>query len=234
MQSSSIDQISLPVGPKIVRAWFESAINPLLIGLESEAALLRNSTCTWRAHSREMLAIIPVRSHIPYGIGANLDQFLSFHENVAALCKAHDLSVAELAEACGRMYDSLLANLSFKNAIETACQSDRVNFPPGQTRAIFTETPELNKVVGWIAEYVVNSSGPLGSQYVAASIWNAFREEFLAYREKLPIRAIWTDVERIRRELLETVDQLLSSLRNTRNSLSLQFDVPPAPLEGRE
>jgi hypothetical protein len=222
------------VGPNIVKAWFESAINPLLIGLENEAALLRSGTYTWRAHSRQMLAILPVRSHVPYGTWANLDQFLSFYHEIAEMCRAHDLAVAELAKACGQVYDSLIANHDFKNLVRTACQSDRVDFPPGQTRAIFVQTHDLSNIEGWIAEYVVNSSGPLGNQYVVAPLWNAFREEFLAYRQQQPTCAIWDDVERIRQDLLEIVDQLVSSLQNTRNSLSIQFDVPPASLEERE
>jgi hypothetical protein len=119
MRSPSLDYASTPVGPNIVKAWFESAINPLLIGLENEAALLRSGTYTWRAHSRQMLAILPVRSHVPYGTWANLDQFLSFYHEIAEMCRAHDLAVAELAKACGQVYDSLIANHDFKNVVRT-------------------------------------------------------------------------------------------------------------------
>ena len=99
MNGSGIDQINPPVGPNIVRAWFDSAINPLLLGLQNECAILRKHTFTWREHSGQMLVIRSVRGHVPLG-WANFEQFLFFYGDITEFCKNHDVFVMELAVAC--------------------------------------------------------------------------------------------------------------------------------------
>ena len=219
MPTSSIDQITPPVGPNIVRAWFESAINPLLLGLENEETVLRQHTFTWREHNGRMLAIRSVHGHVPYGRWGNLEQFLSFYGNIAELCNAHDICVTELAQACQRMFEALLSNGEFREFVRGV---------------LADQTQQSQHIVRLLAQHIVNGSGRPGSSYAIAAVWDPFREEFLAFRLKEPIRGLWEETDGKGQQLLELVDELISALKDARNSLSLKFDVPPEPLDERE
>jgi hypothetical protein len=231
MQQSDIDHVSPPVGPNIVKAWFESALNPLLRGLENEAAVLRKNTFTWRERTGEMAAILPIYSHLRADKWGNLDQFLLFYGEIKRLCDQHDVLVTELAHACQRMFDTLLSNQEFTRLVTEVYESDRLALPPGQTTRMFQEAHKVSVIIRWIAEYIVNSSGPLGDHHWTAPLWNPFREEFLMLAKHGALQNAWLDVERVARELLSIVEQLLSLLRQVRHELSIKFDVPPEPLE---
>ncbi len=211
-----------PFGPNIVRAWFETAINPLLSGLESEAALLRNGNFSWRWHTGRMLAIMPVRSRLfSYGRAANFDQFLRFHEESASVCEKHDRQVKELAESSQDLFDSLLTDQDFRALVSDSVQ------------ALLEDEPSP-MMTEWIAEHVVNGSGELGAHYVIAPLWNKFRDQLLAVRLAPRHNFLSEKQEEIGRNLLQTVTDLMSCLTDARQSLSLKFDIPPEPLETRD
>jgi hypothetical protein len=156
---------------------------------------------------------------VPYGRWANFEQFLSFYGDIAELCSAHDVWVTELAQACQRMFEALLSNCEFREFVRGA--------PTDQTHP-------LDHIMRLLAQHVVNGSGLLGSQYAIAAIWNPLREEVLRFRLREPVRGLWEEADRKGREMLGIVDELISALKEARNSLSLKFDVPPEPLEERD
>jgi len=234
MATSSIDQITPPVGPNIVRAWFDTAINPLLLGLENEHSVLTKHTFTWREHNGQMITIRSVWGHVPYTKWANFEQFLSFYGDIAGLCKAHDIRVVELAQACQRVFEALFSSTEFRDFVAEACESPLLKLNPGQTKEMFAKVCESDQDIRWLVQNVVNGTELVGRGNEMAPIWDPFREAFLSFRRKEPIRGLWEEADRQGQQLLEIVEELISALKDARNSLSLKFDVPPEPLDERE
>lgn len=78
------------VKPPLVRAWFDTVLNPLIGGLRMEAALLVQGDLTWRAHARRFASLVPVRSHVTAEAWDNLDQFVSIYPETAGRMEDHD------------------------------------------------------------------------------------------------------------------------------------------------
>jgi hypothetical protein len=69
-------------GPRIVRAWFDTVINPILRALERENSRLIRSNWSWQYRLRVLEEIRPVRVYISHGMQDNLEQFLNFTPEV--------------------------------------------------------------------------------------------------------------------------------------------------------
>ncbi len=229
MSVHTSELVALPVGPRIVRAWLKTVINPLIAALQNESRLLSNRNFTWRAGSGAMLLIAPVRHHLEYTKWANCDQFISFFPDVAELCETHDRQAPELSSACKRLYELLIGSSEFVKAVVDAMDSDRLVLEPGQTREMFTKAHAPAAIVTMIAEYVVNGTGPLGGEYWTAPLWNSFREQFISFPTRGATFAAWEVVEHEAEDLLSTIAGLIPCLLQVRDSLSLTFDIPPNP-----
>src|SRR5713101_8242128 len=57
-----------PYGPNIVRAWFDTVIQPALRGLETEQSFLERKNWTFRFHPLSLEFIGPLREHLPGGL----------------------------------------------------------------------------------------------------------------------------------------------------------------------
>ena len=194
--------------------------------LETERHLLSLRRFTWRAHSGEMFGIIPVRFHLEYGKVANFDQLLSFFPELDMRCRKHDELVGDLAKACKRLYYSLMNDPAFRNEVACAFESDLPEFPG--TKEGFARMYNQGEAAELIAEGVVNGAGLLRNRWVEA-LWDPFQERFLAFRTRGPAGEAWKDVEHKAEELLASVELLIACLGETRNALSLRYDVPPNP-----
>jgi hypothetical protein len=99
------DQLSVP--QPLVRAWFNTVLNPLLQALQTEVRLLAEGNFTWRFEQRTLASFASVEAYIAQMAWPNLKQFLSLFPEYRDLIEAHDRGVQMLLEACREMESAL-------------------------------------------------------------------------------------------------------------------------------
>src|SRR5205823_14370234 len=95
---------SAKFGPNIVRAWFDTVINPLLRALEIEKKYLEKKDWTWRSHLERLEAVRPVETIIGYEAMSNLKLIFEFYPDVEKMTQEHDEKSEKLLAACKELY----------------------------------------------------------------------------------------------------------------------------------
>jgi len=212
------------VGPNIVRAWFDTVINPLLDGLQTERDLLAAEAWTWRYRPPRLASLVPVREHLVREAWDNLDQFLAFQPGCREPVPRHDKHVEKLLHECRSFHRALIGNRAMQRLYQSAV-ADLSPAPSSGLASVFgMDSPEEHLDV--LAEYIVNGIGKLPGYYGTAPLWNRQRDEFLRLRETEDLRPLWKTVRARGRRLAEAVEELDGALRRTRDNLSLRYDVP--------
>lgn len=218
------------VGPHIVRAWFDTVINPLLRGLDSERALLTKEKWTWRFEQGALLSFVPVRSFIAFEALDNLEQFLQMAQdaNLCRLVDRHDQQVHLLTAACSRFHDALRDSEPLREIYQRIAVQNAVPLRPGQTfDSLFGAYPP-SRHLDVLAEDIVNGSGQQPAYFATAPLWNHYRDELLRLRETPEICPHWEEAQRCGQALNGTVEKLIDSLKSIRQELSLEYDLPLA------
>jgi hypothetical protein len=211
-------------GRNIVRAWFDTVLNPLLSGLAEERRELLAENWTWRFRPPRLLSFMPVRSYLMAEAWDNPDQFLSFHPEFRRFIDRHDQRVDSLFQACQSFHRALTESEVLQEAYHrtTTELSQRTG---GSVSDFFGAEPPENHL-GVLAEYIVNRAVKLPHYYATAPLWNEHSEEFLRMRESAGVRPHWEATRRAGAELRRAVDDLSGHLKATRDDLSLEYDVP--------
>jgi hypothetical protein len=192
--------------PQIVRAWFDTVLNPLIRGLQSAVQLVHHGDFTWRSHASCMASVAAARSYIMTEHMDNLDQFLSFYPGLVPGMDLHDERVAALGKQVAAYYSDLVELPQLHELLR------RVNAPDGMAE--------------YVAEYVVNGLTLLPSYYGAASFWNAHQAEFIGLKDSPTLRHQWESLQRAKADFEQSATKLLASIKSVRGELSLEHDVP--------
>ena len=94
------------IGPRIVRAWFDTVINPLLNGLEKEQQLLAQHNWTWEFSPPSLETIHRVHAYVDRN---NLEHFTQHYPEVARAIEEHDQQQLLLLQHCQQL-QSLIVN----------------------------------------------------------------------------------------------------------------------------
>jgi len=200
------------VKPPLVRAWFDTVLNPLIGGLRGEADLLARGDLTWRAHARRFASLVPVRSHVTVEAADNLDQFISIYPETASRMEDHDRKLQVLLERASEYHAVLIRNTTFREMSQRL--ADAV---PSLDQ---TEAAEI------AAEYVFNCITSLPNYYSTSQFWNAHSYEFLKFREHADVRRVYEPTNAAALDLIAAVAQLSTTLTSLRGELSLEYGVP--------
>ena len=214
------------VGPGIVRAWFDTVINPLLSWLKGEQELLAAKNWTWRFKPAGLEAIRPLSVYVD--ARPNWEQFEQLHPAVAGVAEIHDRKVEALARECARLHRALVANAEYLDIFGRITSAESLRELGQDRQDVFGAYPESD----WpdlIAEYVVNSTRELPSYYTTARLWNRHREQLLALLGRPPLRGHRDAVMKMGEELRRTTTKLSLVLQDIRLDLSLTHDVPYVP-----
>lgn len=221
---SRTSQKSRSVGPNIVRAWFDTVLNPLLSELAEERRELLAENWTWRFRRPRLLSMLPVQEHLVAEAWDNLDQFLTFYPQFRRLIERHDRHVDSLFQACRSFHRALTESEVLQEAYHrtTAELSQRT----GRSVSDFFGAEPAESHLDVLAEYIVNRAAKLPHYYATAPLWNEYSEEFLRMRESAGVRPHWEATRTAGAELRRAVDDLSAHLKATRDDLSLEYDVP--------
>src|SRR5438552_13695926 len=117
-------------GPNIVRAWFDTVINPMVAGLETEQRFLSKQNWTWEFRPGGLESIRPIAVWIRLGVRVdawpNLEQFLTLHEDIKQQVERHDSAVHLLSELCRKCHEALVKSPELAAAYHEALSPESV------------------------------------------------------------------------------------------------------------
>jgi hypothetical protein len=233
----------LAPGPRIVRAWFDTVINPLLKGLSDERSRLLTLNWTWQFRPGVLESIWPAEHYVPSAARANFQQFLEFYPTIDKNVAQHDKLVLLLREACKRLHEtivsrsplpSLYSELTTEESLHAALQKHgRGHRLAGRN---WTEEDLLSEIFGGypptdhvavLAQYITNNTGTLPDHITTAPFWNEHRETLLSVLRDVPeVRKQYTETSSVGSRLMKTSDALSIELQQIRLKLSVKYDVP--------
>jgi hypothetical protein len=214
------------IGPRIVRAWFDTVFNPLVPSLEFELGLLSRRNWTFSFAPRVLDLIRPVRSYLRPEAEANLDQILQLNVALAANAHEHDTGVQRLFDFAIALHTALAANRDFIDLCTSLMGRGRLlELGIDDSREIFGAYPESDRFK-LLAQNVINNTGDLPSHYSTARFWNAHRQELLQSLDLPNIREGYNSILQVGEHLAAVSNTLLNQLKAIRLELSLRHDVP--------
>ncbi len=216
-------------GVKIVTAWFETVINPVLNGLAVESHYLSKKNWTWQFMPGRLESIRTVAQMIPAGYLPNLEQFLKYHSPIGENIKFHDDNVAQLFVACGNLQRAILGSSEFKRIFSELTTDAALNEVGKTLKDLFFTDNDETLRLGWIAQEIINGTERLPSYINHSSLWNRYRDDFMRVLDDPGINVEKLGVDAAGGAVLQMVDRLIQQLSETRDQLSLEYDVPPVP-----
>lgn len=222
-----------PTG-KVVRAWFDTVINPLIDILENEDKTINEKTWAWTRHYRRIEGLQLLSS-----ISVNLDQFLISYSQARDLFKSHDAAVLRLRDRVSEYHEAIRSSVELKAVYDEATQPEMIRkmveayphaFPSAQDdEQVLQSTlgPDEERLAT-LSEAIVNERGEviLGSGWGPAPFWNLHREvligvsqgeRFLDYRREVALA--WT-------ELGSVIESASQSLQDIRHQLAIKHGEP--------
>lgn len=213
------------VGPHILRAWFDTIINPLLESVEREQQLLAEKNWTWRFRPGTLEAIRELRAYVDRDVWPNLEQFELLHPEVKRVGDTHDQQVLILKSNCQRLHEALRTNLDLQSIFRQATSPESLRDMGRELRDLFGAYPESD-YFDLLAEYVVNGIKNLPSYYTTAPLWNRHSDKFLQILEHPTIRSCWQATSKAGDAAFHDSHRLSQLLKEVRLRLSLEHDVP--------
>jgi hypothetical protein len=219
-------QIAPRVGPRIVRAWFDTVFNPLIPALDLELALLSKRNWTYSFAPLTLELVRPIRRRVREEAEANLDQVLQLNAALAANAQTHDVAVERLLSSVAALHGALVANHDFVDLCNSLMAPERLlELGINERREIFGAYPESDRFK-LIAQNVVNGTSELPSHYSTAKFWNFNRERLLQSMTLPNVREHYAATVQVGDHLASVSRTLLNQLKELRLELSLRHDVP--------
>lgn len=220
--------VEKPFGEKIVAAWFETVINPALRALSLEHALLSKKSWTWQFIPGRLESIRLVSQMIPAGYAPNLEQFKKYHPVISENINFHDGEVTQLYVACKNLERAILEKGAL-GEVFARVTTDEALGDLGKSLGDMFIGAEDSERLGWIAQEIINGAGEIPSYFYHAPLWNGHRNEFMRVLDHPQVSEAKALTDRAGEKLLQTVNRLIELLTDTRDRLSLEYDVPPVP-----
>ena len=219
-------QVAPRVGPRIVRAWFDTVFNPLIPSLNLELGLLGKRNWTFSFAPRTLDLIRPARRYLIEEAEANFEQVLQLNVALAANAATHDAAVERLLSCVTALQGALVANRGFVDLCHSLMTPERLlELGIVDLREIFGAYPASDQLK-LIAQNVVNHAGELPSHYSTAKFWNLNRERLIPSLTLPNVREHYASTVQFGEHLASVSKTLLSPIKDLRLELSLRHDVP--------
>jgi hypothetical protein len=215
---------------RIVRALFDTVINPLLRALPEEYELLEQRNWTWRfrADSLELIRMIP--NYVDDLTRDNLDLFRELYPSAEKYFERHDNTVERLVGACRECHAAVKGSSTLREVYGRVTRPDSlVELGIAEISGIFGAYPQENHL-DVLAEQVVNNTGDLPAYYPISRLWNKYRVQFLKILAEPNVRPTYDMVLKAGQNIQENTLPLLTYLKQQRLQLSLKYGEPYAAL----
>ena len=211
------------VGPRIVRAWFDTVINPLLSALKLGKEYLEKRNWSWQFSPERLESIRPIEHMLNTD---NLEQFLDFYPDIKKLIDEYEVRRNKLFTSCKELHQKIKENGRLQEIYQRAITPESLlELEARGLSDIFGAYPP-EKHFDVLAQYIVNNTDYLPFYYTTSKLWAKYKDDLLALLDSPGTRAYNRKVVKAGESLLEAVEELISSLRTHRVKLSLEHDVP--------
>lgn len=208
--------------PRIVRAWFDTVINPLLAALDKAEILLAKNYWTWEFQPPSLEHIHRVQAYVNRD---NLEHLVTRHPDVGQAVNDYDLRRDELLQMCERLHQLLVKSPELEGIYQRIGRSNAAAPPEAEVQNLVTSY-NREMLLNFLAQGLVNNQEELPYFYVIAPIWNRYREELFRLLQSPTIGDASEDVKRAGGRLRISVDGLRRKLKEVREALSEEHDVP--------
>jgi hypothetical protein len=216
------------LSPRIVRALFDTVINPLLRALPEEYELLEQRNWTWRFRPRSLELIRAIPAYVDDLTRDNLELFVELYPSGQKYFTAHDKGVAHLVAACRECHRAVKGSGTLREIYERVTSPDSlVELGIAVISGIFGAYPQENHL-DVLAEQVVNNTGSLPAYYPISRLWNKYRDAFLNILAEPDVRPTYDVVLQAGQKMQDTNLLLLTYLKQQRLQLSLKYGEPYA------
>ncbi|MBI1762244.1 MAG: hypothetical protein HYR56_12500 [Acidobacteria bacterium] len=215
----------IPVGPNIVRAWFDTVINPLLQAFEQEQEFLTRQNWSWRYLPQQLEFFRHTQAYLDTWMRGNAEQFFDFHQEIKSAAAEHDEAVDWLADACRQLHDTLIQSAALQTIYQKTTTPESLAELGVKLTDLFGGYPLENHLAS-LAQHIVNNLGELQSYYTTSPLWNRHRDEFLAVLKDASIKPHYEATCQRGAALRLATSKLVELLKNCRLTLSLEYDVP--------
>ncbi len=221
------------VGPRIVRAWFDTVINPLLRSLELEQTLLAKKHWTWQFRLGGLESLRPVQGHLDPEERDNLDHFLEFHPDIKRVIEDHDKKGKLLLEKCQRLQRVIEESPELHELYQKVTSPALLAELDVTLADLFGAYPESDHLA-MLTQHIVNNITELPGYYSSSRLWNKYRSKFMALVDRPRIQSCYEATLKAGNALRQSVERLIRLLKERRFALSLEYDVPPVATGTRQ
>jgi len=211
-------------GSERVKGWVYAILNPVIDGLRRETSLLKTGNLTWRAFSRRCESIRPISDYIDVFHEPILEDLLAEDGALRPRLEEHDSALSKLEETAARYVQTLIRATPFQKEV-AECLKNYSSMR--SSNPAFLELTNTERVPEYVAEYLVNSTESLPRHYTMHSFWEAFRDEFAAFKNRQTFVALNTSAGSLR----QISEGLQRDLESRRLTLVREYDIPAAPIE---
>ncbi|MCI0624662.1 MAG: hypothetical protein L0387_23960 [Acidobacteria bacterium] len=213
------------IGPRIVRAWFDTVINPMLKSLRAEHDMLERRDWTWQFHRDQLEMIENAAEYVDANAVDNLEQLLAFFPELKGKIDDHDVDRNQLLDACRALQAAIVTNSNLENIYKRVTAPESLSDLGREIRTLFISEEPLEHI-NLLTEYIVNNTRELPYYYTVSALWNRYREEFLKILDHPSVVSQSRKAIEVGEQLVKSNEALVKRLKEVREGLSLEHDVP--------
>lgn len=211
-------------GRELVRTWIESVITPVIRTLESEQQLLDERRLKWEEKWDKVKGVCGIRDSLNHGWLDRLEQFERYSPGIRELIDEHDMEVATLQEQYRHLYQAIRDSPEVHAVYERAVSPEALAQLGTKMSDIFI-TEDVDHHLKYLAAHTINRVERLLSEYTTRKLWERYGSEFVDVLSNPPLKEFVAEADATAGRLLQAVKQLISRLREIRETLSLKHNV---------
>ena len=214
------------LGPRIVRAWFDTVLNPLIGSVEFELGLLAKRNWTFSFAPPMLELIRSTKSYLRSDAESNLEQVTELNVPLAANIQTHDAATETLLNSVIALHAALVSNNQFVDLCSSLLAPETLlELGIEDVRFVFGAYPTSDRIK-LLGQNVVNNLGELPPHFATAKFWNRYRKSLLQALTYPNVREHDSSTAQIAAHLASVSKTLLNQVKDLRSRLSLRYDVP--------
>jgi hypothetical protein len=228
----------------VVRVWFETVINPLLLLFESLRETLASTEWQWASEGGDVFPLRfinygDIKNQASVGDRSNKEQFFEFYGEIAGAVDNYDVLLLQLSEKCKQLYEQLRKSRALETVYLDVVSSEEfleikpltagTEEVPKDVEAILTKlfgSRSHNERLDHLARYIIKRQAELEPSFFLSPFWNVYREVFMAVLDNPSANPFYEGVVEAKQALCQSVEGVISSLREMRRQLAIQHGVP--------
>lgn len=233
-------------GPRVVRAWFDTVINPLLLDLGSQHDLLRKRSWKFDRLTQSISGVRPLgdRRIAPYWVRENQDQLFEIYSDIATAFNNRGSAYTLFHERVVFFFRTIRESQALIHIFQICTTSDSLKAIRDMAKESYMQglsdddflkrlcSGPVDVFLDRLAGHVVNMIPELEETHSDSLFWNTQGEKFLQMLRSSEAGYCESRVKEASEVLLNEGLTLIGLLTETRRQLSQQQGVPYIKLTG--